>query len=89
MSAVGIIHHRIGKSNGERTVNAANLKHDPSVFPSVDALAEYLGLGRVSTYAGLRDGTIPSIRVGKRYILPRTAIQEWLRTAGGDLRTMA
>jgi len=51
-----------------------------SVFASVDALAEELGISRPSAYAGLRSGTIPSIRIGKRYILPRVAIQEWLRS---------
>ncbi len=51
-------------------------------YPSVDALADELGISRKSTYDGLRRGDIPSIRLGKRFILPRAAIQEWLRTAG-------
>jgi excisionase family DNA binding protein len=54
-----------------------------NVYPSVDALAEDLGLSRQSTYAALNNGIIPHIRVGKRFILPRTAIQDWLRAAGG------
>jgi excisionase family DNA binding protein len=53
-----------------------------SVYPSVDALAEELGISRQSAYAGLREGTIPSIRLGKRFIIPRAAVQEWLRKAG-------
>lgn len=55
---------------------------DKSVYPSVDALAEDLGISRQSAYAGLRDGTIPSIRLGKRFVIPRAAIAEWLKTAG-------
>ena len=53
------------------------------VYRSVDILARELGMSRQATYEGLRRKTIPSIRVGKRFIIPRAAIQEWLRTAGG------
>jgi excisionase family DNA binding protein len=49
-----------------------------------DALAEELGIGRQAVYAGLRSGTIPSIRMGKRFILPKSAIQEWLKNARGS-----
>jgi len=58
------------------------LNQKGSVYPDVDALAADLGISRQSAYAGLRNGDIPSIRLGKRFILPRAAIQEWLRTAG-------
>jgi excisionase family DNA binding protein len=54
-----------------------------SVFLNVDELAKELGIGRAIVYRGLRDGTIPSLRVGKRFILPKAAINEWLRNAGG------
>ena len=46
-------------------------------------LAGELGVSRQLIYRGLRDGSIPSIRMGKRFLIPRSAIQEWLRTAGG------
>ena len=52
------------------------------VFESVEELASAIGLSRAATYAALRQGTIPSIRVGKRFILPRVAIQAWLDGAG-------
>lgn len=51
-------------------------------YPSVRALAAELGIGYQTCYAALRSGEIPSIRLGKRFVLPRAAIQEWLRTAG-------
>ncbi len=53
------------------------------VYNSVDELAAELQLSRSIVYRGLRDGTIPSLRVGKRFILPKAAISEWLRNAGG------
>lgn len=52
------------------------------VYHSVDELAKVLGLSRQSTYNALRIGDIPSIRLGKRFILPKPAIQEWMRNAG-------
>jgi excisionase family DNA binding protein len=51
-------------------------------FPSVDAFAQHIGISRKSAYDGLRNGSIPCIRLGKRFIIPRAAIAEWLRTAG-------
>jgi excisionase family DNA binding protein len=53
-----------------------------AIYQSVDELAADLGISRQSTYAGLRTGAIPSRRVGKRYIVGRNAIQEWLKMSG-------
>src|SRR5580693_6013005 len=53
-----------------------------SAYRSVAALAADLGLSERSTRSALRRGEIPHIRVGRRFILPRAAIAEWLRTAG-------
>jgi excisionase family DNA binding protein len=53
-----------------------------STYPSVAALAADIGLSERSTRSALRRGEIPHIRVGRRFILPKTAIAEWLRTAG-------
>jgi excisionase family DNA binding protein len=47
-------------------------------YESVEDLAEDLNLGRSVTYKCLREGTIPSIRLGKKFIIPRSAIAEWL-----------
>jgi excisionase family DNA binding protein len=57
-------------------------KQETPTYPSVRALAEDLHLGYQKTYAALREGKIPSIRIGKRFVLPRQAIQDWLKTAG-------
>lgn len=45
-------------------------------------LATYLGVGKAAVYKGLKDGTIPSFRMGKKFIIPRSAIQQWLEKAG-------
>jgi len=56
-----------------------------AVYASVEALAKELGIGLNAAYGGLKNGSIPSIRVSKKYIIPRAAIEEWLRTAGGKV----
>lgn len=53
-----------------------------STYGSVAELAADLGLSERSARSALRRGEIPHIRVGRRFILPRAAIAEWLRTAG-------
>lgn len=53
-----------------------------STYQSVAALAAEIGLSERSTRSALRRGEIPHIRVGRRFILPKAAIAEWLRSAG-------
>src|ERR1700693_1204186 len=56
-----------------------------STYHSVAALAADIGLSERSTRSALRRGEIPHIRVGRRFILPKAAIADWLRTAGQRL----
>jgi len=70
-------------------MSADTIQLQEAVYPSVYLLARDLGISRQAAYEGLRRKSIPSIRVGKRFIIPRAAIQEWLRTAGGNLRPAA
>lgn len=53
---------------------------------SPEELQTLLGVGRRKVYDGLNSGAIPSIRLGKRFIIPRASIQDWLRNAGGNLK---
>jgi excisionase family DNA binding protein len=53
-----------------------------STYRSVAALAAEIGLSERSTRGALRRGEIPHIRIGRRFILPKVAIAEWLRSAG-------
>lgn len=55
-----------------------------STYRSVAALAAEIGLSERSTRNALLRGDIPHIRVGRRFILPKAAIADWLRTAGGS-----
>jgi len=43
------------------------------------------GFGLNYTYELLRRGLIPSIVVGKRHFIPRSALMRWLDSCGGEL----
>jgi excisionase family DNA binding protein len=43
---------------------------------------EITGFGLAHTYDLLRNGAMPSIKVGKQFYIPLTALLEWLRTCG-------
>ena len=57
-------------------------KENRTAYESVDELAREIGISRHAAYSALRSGVIPNIKIGKRFVLPRAAIAEWLRTAG-------
>jgi len=62
--------------------NKATTNNQSPVYDSVDELASEIKLSRVNTYKALKEGTIPSRRIGKRFIISRQAIQKWLETSG-------
>lgn len=45
---------------------------------TVREVAKLLGISLGSTYALVRDGTIPATRLGGRWIIPRTRFHAWL-----------
>jgi excisionase family DNA binding protein len=49
---------------------------------SVDDMSEMLGLPVSAIYREAGRGAIPHVKLGKRYIFPRAAIDHWLATAG-------
>lgn len=51
---------------------------------SPQELSAVLNLGRDSTYALLNDGTIGSVRVGRRWLVPRMAVERFLCQAYKD-----
>ena len=48
---------------------------------TVSQTAVVLGISRSSAYECVREGSIPSIRLGRRIVVPRRAIDELLATA--------
>ena len=45
---------------------------------TVDQAAPLSGLGRAAFYAGCHRGEIPSLRVGRRLLIPKRAFHQWL-----------
>ncbi len=50
---------------------------------TVEEAAVILGISRASAYEATRHGEIPCIRIGRRILVPRVALDRLLRAAGG------
>ncbi len=46
--------------------------------------AKLLRIGRGTAYEQIRCGAIPSIRMGRKILVPRAALLKMLQNAGGD-----
>ena len=55
---------------------------DPTVEPtvSVERAGAIFGISRASAYGAVHDGSIPSIRLGRRLVVPSAAILRMLAT---------
>ena len=45
---------------------------------SVDQAAIALGIGRGTAYRAVHDGTLPTVRIGRRLLVPRVALERLL-----------
>ena len=45
---------------------------------TVPEAATKLGISRASAYEGVRSGSLPSVRVGKRYLIPLKRFERFL-----------
>ena len=52
------------------------------VVMTVDECAEYLRISRPQAYLGVHQGEIPSIRVGRRILIPKAALDRLMASAG-------
>jgi excisionase family DNA binding protein len=52
-------------------------KNAPTVF-TVDEVARILRIGRISAYQAIERGDVPSIRIGRRILIPRMALEQML-----------
>jgi excisionase family DNA binding protein len=48
---------------------------------SVEDAARILGISRGAAYSHARDGSLPTVRLGKRLLVPRAALDKLLMTA--------
>ena len=52
---------------------------------TVEEAGEALGIGRNLAYDAVRSGQIPVVRIGKRLLVPRTALEKLLSQATGTV----
>lgn len=45
---------------------------------SVQELADYLGIGRTTCYALIKDNQFRTIRVGRKILIPKQSVKDWL-----------
>lgn len=57
-------------------------KNNERLSYTVDETSKVLGLGRVATYKAISEGVIPHIKIGKRILIPRAALDRWLENCG-------
>jgi excisionase family DNA binding protein len=68
---------RLGKTKAKKRLPVERATY------TVDELAVLLGRGRLSVYADLAAGRIPSRRLGNKYVISRAVIHRWLDKADG------
>jgi excisionase family DNA binding protein len=49
---------------------------------SIPEIAKHLSIGRLAVYAMLEQGMLPGVRLGRRWIVTRSAYEQWERTCG-------
>ncbi|MGH9039549.1 MAG: helix-turn-helix domain-containing protein [Acidimicrobiia bacterium] len=55
-----------------------------SPFLSVAEVAEVLGVSRRQAWRMVRDGTVPSCKLGQRVVVARAALSDWEEVLGGQ-----
>ena len=55
---------------------------DVALTYTVDEVAALLGVARGVAYDNVRSGLIPAVRVGRRWLVPRSRFHTWLDTTG-------
>jgi excisionase family DNA binding protein len=56
---------------------AINKKPNPTVLTVVE-VAKILRIGKISAYQAIERGEVPSIRIGRRILIPRFALEQLL-----------
>jgi excisionase family DNA binding protein len=57
---------------------------EEKVVLTIEEAAEYLKISRPSTYQAAKKGDIPIIRIGRRILVPVSALEKMLSNAGAD-----
>ena len=66
-----------------RDSTPVNQLAERAVYTVVE-VAQLLSLSRGTAYALVRDGTIPAMRLGNRWVIPRARFHAWLDSLTDD-----
>jgi excisionase family DNA binding protein len=58
------------------------MSDDQAAVYSVDEAARILGISRASAFANAKSGNIPTMRIGRRILVPKTALDNLLGKPG-------
>ena len=61
---------------------------DCSLTLSVAEAAELLGLSKGNLYTQIRLKTIPYLKIGRRILIPKAALLQWLEKSGADAKAV-
>ena len=61
----------------------ANINEERVTYTVLEA-AKILGLSRSGAFEAVKRGFIPHLRIGKRILIPRAAIEKMLEKVGSD-----
>ena len=70
---------QLGDSSTERV--QGGMKVDKAVY-TVPEIGQLLGISRNQAYEMARQGQIPTIKLGRRLLCPKAAVDRWLSEAG-------
>lgn len=60
------------------------MNHESTTVIRVDELAKILSIGRNTAYELVRSGKIRSVKIGRTYRIPLTAVEDYLNTPVED-----
>ena len=49
---------------------------------TIKEMSTILGIGRNTAYEAVKKGEIPSVKVGRRILVPSKALDKWLESSG-------
>ncbi len=68
----------LGAAIAELVVATTRVSGDPPELLSVEQAARHLGIGRTALYQELTDGSLRSFKVGRRRLIPASAIDAYV-----------
>ena len=63
------------------------IRNEVNLTYTVDEVAALLGVARGAAYDNVRNGLIPAVRVGRRWLVPRSRLHAWLDATNSEATT--